>query len=79
MLFRSAMLLAEKNEYVRSIELLNQALKIQPSNVKHRLNLAKIYVNAGDKVRARVELDILSQLGDKFVGQAEVSTLLKDL
>ena len=74
-----AMLLAEKNEYVRSIELLNQALKIQPSNAKHRLNLAKIYVNAGDKVRARVELDILSQLGDKFVGQAEVSTLLKDL
>ena len=74
-----AMLLADKNEYGRSIELLNQALKIQPSNAKHRLNLAKIYVNAGDKVRAKAELDMLSQLGDKFAGQAEVSTLLKGL
>lgn len=74
-----AMLLAEKNEYGRSIELLNKALKIQPANAKHRLNLARIYVSAGDKVRARTELEMLSQLGDKFAGQPEVSTLLKGL
>ena len=74
-----AMLLAERNEYGRAIELLNKALKIQPANAKHRLNLARIYVSAGDKVRARTELEMLSQLGDKFAGQPEVSTLLKGL
>ena len=74
-----AMLLAEKNEYGRSIELLGKALKIQPSNAKLRLNLAKIYVSSGDKVRAKTELDALSQLGDKFTGQPEVSMLLKGL
>jgi hypothetical protein len=43
------------------------------------LRLAKLYIKAGDKTRARAELDSLSRLGDKFSGQAEVSALLKTL
>ena len=74
-----ATLLAEKSQYGRSIELLNKALGIQPSNSQLRLNLAKIYIKAGDKGRAKTELEVLSKLGDKFADQPEVSALLKGL
>ena len=72
-----ATLLAEKNQYVRSIQLLNKALEIQPSNPQLRLNLAKIYIKSGDKSRAKTELEVLSKLGEKFADQPEVSVLLK--
>ena len=74
-----ATLLAEKNQYVRSIQLLNKALEIQPSNPQLRLNLAKIYIKSGDKSRAKTELEVLSKLGEKFADQSEVSVLLKGL
>ena len=74
-----ATLLAEKNQYVQSIELLNKALGIQPSNSQLRLNLAKIYIKAGDKSRAKTELEVLSKLGEKFSDQPAVSGLLKGL
>ena len=73
-----AMLLAQKKEYARAIELQSKALQLQPSNGQLRLNLAKIYITAGDKARARTELETLSKLGDKFP-QAEVSFLLRSL
>ena len=74
-----AMLLAENNEYAKAIDLLNRALKIQPSNFNLRLNLAKIYINAGEKIQAKTELVMLSQLGEKFAAQSEVAALLKGL
>ena len=74
-----ATLLADKNQYVKSIELLTRALEIQPSNPQLRLNLAKIYIKAGDKSRAKTELEVLSKLGEKFADQPEVSGLLKGL
>ena len=74
-----AMLLAEKNQYVKSIEIFAKALEIQPSNSQLRLNLAKTYIKAGDKGRARSELEVLSKLGEKFADQPEVSVLLKGL
>jgi len=41
--------------------------------------LAKLYIEAGDKASARIELDRLTKLGDKFSGQAEVGELVKTL
>ena len=73
------MLLAEKKEYAKAIELQKKALELQPESAGLRLNLAKIYLKAGDKGKAKTELETLAKLGDKFAGQAEVSALLKSL
>ena len=40
-------------------------------------DLAKIYIAAGDKDRAKTELDALVKLGDKNPTHAEVLQLLK--
>lgn len=74
-----ATLLAEKQEYAKAIDLQKRALEIQPSNAGLRLNLAKIYLKAGDKDRAKTELAALAKLGEKFSSQPEVETLLKSL
>ena len=57
----------------------NEAIALQPDFPTFRLNLARLYIKAGDKARARIELDQLSKLGAKFAGQAEVGELLKAL
>ena len=74
-----ATLLANKNEFSRAVELQTKAIGLQPSNTDLRLNLAKIYVKAGDKVRAKTELEALAKLGDSFRSQSEVNALLKSL
>lgn len=74
-----AVLLAENKEYPRAIELQTKALGLQPSNAGFRLNLAKIYLKSGDKVRAKNELEALARLGDSFGAHSEVNTLLKSL
>jgi putative PEP-CTERM system TPR-repeat lipoprotein len=74
-----AMLLADSKEFAKAIELQRKALELQPSNAGLRLNLAKIYIKAGDSHRAKTELDALAQLGGKFTAQAEVTALLKSL
>ena len=42
-----------------------KALERQPANATFRLNLAKIYLAAGEKSRAKTELDAVAKLGDK--------------
>ncbi len=74
-----AMLLAESKEYRKAIDLQVKALEMQPSNAELRLNLAKIYIKAGDSVRAKTELEALAKLGEKFAAQPEVSTMLRNL
>lgn len=74
-----AMLLADKNEFARAIELQNKAIGLQPSNAGLRLNLAKIHLKSGDKVRARTELEALAKLGDSFGSQPEITALLRSL
>ncbi|TMH12156.1 MAG: PEP-CTERM system TPR-repeat protein PrsT [Betaproteobacteria bacterium] len=56
-----------------------KAIEIQTNNPALRLTLAKIYVMAGDKGRARDELLQLSKIGPQFAGHEEVSQLLKSL
>jgi putative PEP-CTERM system TPR-repeat lipoprotein len=74
-----AVLLSDKGDYAKAVELQTKALALQPQNALFKLNLAKIHIKGGEKDLARKELDELSKLGDKFAGQAEVVSLLKTL
>ena len=74
-----AMLLSDKMEYAKALEWQSKAVSAQPQNAMFKLNLAKIHINGGKKDLARKELDELAKLGDKFAGQAEVTTLIKSL
>lgn len=74
-----AVLLSDKGQYAKALELQNKALALQPANTLYKLNLAKIHIKGGEKELARKELDALSKLGDKFPAQPEVSSLLKSL
>ena len=74
-----AMLVSDKNDYARAVELQTKALSMQPNNSLFRLNLAKIHIKGGKKDLARKELDQLAKLGDRFAGQSEVADLLKGL
>ncbi|MFT3719941.1 XrtA/PEP-CTERM system TPR-repeat protein PrsT [Pseudorhodoferax sp.] len=70
-----ATLLAARGDYAKAIELQTKVLKMQGSNDLFKLNMAKIYAQAGRKDEARKLLDELAQLGDKFAGQAEAAKL----
>jgi putative PEP-CTERM system TPR-repeat lipoprotein len=74
-----AVLLAEKREYAKAIDLQKKAVELQPTNAGLRLNLAKIYIKSGDKDRAKTELAALAKLGESFPSQPEVATLMKNL
>ncbi|WP_367847331.1 XrtA/PEP-CTERM system TPR-repeat protein PrsT [Rhodoferax sp. WC2427] len=74
-----AMLLSEKGDSAKAIELQNKVIALQPENPVFKLNLAKIYIKSGDKKQAKVLLDDLTKLGDKFSAQAEVDAALKSL
>jgi putative PEP-CTERM system TPR-repeat lipoprotein len=72
-------ILADAGDVKRALELQKKAVSLAPEDPALRLNLAKLYVKAGDKALAKSELDRLAQLGDKFAGRAEVARLLKTL
>jgi putative PEP-CTERM system TPR-repeat lipoprotein len=74
-----ASVLAGAGQYDKAIALQKNVVALMPSNDGFKLDLAKLYLKAGDKVQARVELDRLAALGSKFSGQAEVVSLRKDL
>ena len=72
-------LLSEKGDHIKAIELQTKAVEAQPANNQFKLNLAKIYVAAGDKAKARSELEALAKLGDKFSAHTEVAAIIKTL
>jgi putative PEP-CTERM system TPR-repeat lipoprotein len=74
-----AIALAEENQFDRAVTLQKKAIELQPQDPSLRLTLAKIYVKAGDKARAKDELLRLSKTGAAFPGQAEVTEMLKTL
>lgn len=74
-----AMILAERNQLGKALELEKRAVALQPQYAPFRLNLARLYIQSGDKASAKTELNQLAKLGDKFPGQAEVERLLKTL
>jgi putative PEP-CTERM system TPR-repeat lipoprotein len=74
-----AYVLALEKQPQRAVEMQKKAMALAPQNDGLRLTLAKIYLENGDKVNARAELDTLAKLGDKFGAQAEVTRLLATL
>jgi putative PEP-CTERM system TPR-repeat lipoprotein len=72
-----AVLLADKGEHTKALELQQRAVTLQPSNPQLKLNLAKIYIKGGKRDLAKKELIELTKLGEKFPAQAEVAALLK--
>jgi putative PEP-CTERM system TPR-repeat lipoprotein len=73
------MLLLERGDVTRGLELLRKASAVQPKSADIRLNLAKGLIKAGEKEAARKELDELAKLGDKFPAHAEVKQLRREL
>ena len=74
-----AMLLSQRGDHSTAIDLQKRALELQQANFSLRLNLAKIYIAAGSKERAKRELDELVKLGEKHPVHDEVVTLLAAL
>ncbi len=72
-------LLVERGETARGLELLAGAVKAAPQSHVIRLNHAKALLKAGKKTEAKQELETLAKLGDKFPAQNEVTALMKGL
>jgi FimV-like protein len=74
-----ATVLSAKGETAKAIELQTKAVALQPGNNALKLNLARLYIAAGDKARARTELDALAKLGETNPVSQEATALLKVL
>jgi putative PEP-CTERM system TPR-repeat lipoprotein len=74
-----AMLLLDKGDTARALELLNKAVELQPQAYGIRLNQARVLIKAGKKTEARRVLEDLTALGDKFPARAEIDKLAQQL
>ncbi|MDH3459579.1 MAG: PEP-CTERM system TPR-repeat protein PrsT [Burkholderiaceae bacterium] len=74
-----AMALAKESKLDKALAVQKKAVELQPENQGLRMNLAKIYIQAGEKALARGELERLAKAGEKFSQQAEVQKLLDTL
>lgn len=74
-----AVLLADKGDTARALDLFKKALEIAPQAANIRLNYARALIKAGNKADGRKELDEIAKLGDKFPQQGEVAQMLKAL
>jgi putative PEP-CTERM system TPR-repeat lipoprotein len=71
--------LAASKQMDKAIEVQKKAVALDGKDPGWRLNLARLYIDAGQRAQARTELDALAKLGTDFKGQDEVQKLLKDL
>ncbi len=74
-----ALALAADKQVDKALELQKKAVDMAPADPALRLTLAKIAIQAGDKLLARSELERLSSLGTRVPYHAEVQSLLKTL
>jgi putative PEP-CTERM system TPR-repeat lipoprotein len=74
-----SMALEVERQLPKAIETQLRVVKLGGGDPALSMRLAKLYIKAGDKSRARDELEALATLGDKFTGRAEVASLLKAL
>lgn len=71
-----AFALAQENSLAKAVEAAQGAVDLKPQDPYLRLSLAKLLLKAGDKAKAKTELEGIAKLGAKFRGQAEVQELL---
>ena len=74
-----AFCLSVESKLPQAIELQTKVVAAAPNGAQFRLQLAKFYLQAGDKPKARDELQTLARLGTAFSRQAEVAELLKSV
>ena len=74
-----AMLLAEKGDTTRALDMLGRAVELAPQAPAIRLNYARVLIKAGKKTEARRQLEELAALGDKFPAHAEIEKLAQEL
>lgn len=74
-----AMVLSHERQHARAIDIQKTVVARLPGVPKYRLDLARIYVQAGDKAGAKAELDRLAKLGNEFPGHDEVAALAASL
>lgn len=60
-----AIIVLQKGDAARAVELLRKALAGAPQSLDIRVNYALALIKSGDKAAARKEIDALTQLGDK--------------
>ena len=70
---------AAENQVAQAVATQQRALVIRPDDPALRLNLARHLAQAGEKRKAKAELDRLVALGDRFDRQDEVSAALQRL
>jgi putative PEP-CTERM system TPR-repeat lipoprotein len=68
-------LLMQKGDVTRGLELLRKASSLAPQSADIRLNLAKGLLKVEQKEAARKELDELAKMGENFSRHAEVAKL----
>ncbi len=66
-------------DYPKAIDLQKKAIALSPDPTVYKLNLAKIYLAAGDKTNARIELDSVLAAGDRFERRQEAIKLKASL
>jgi putative PEP-CTERM system TPR-repeat lipoprotein len=74
-----ALALAADGRLNDAIAAQQQALAQAPADPTLKLALARLQLQAGDRVAAKAQLEELAQLGDRFGGQAEVRELQQQL
>ncbi|MFN5047071.1 XrtA/PEP-CTERM system TPR-repeat protein PrsT [Roseateles sp.] len=67
---------ASEKLFDQALKTQREAMALSPEDPTLRLNLAKLMARSGDIQGARLELEALTKLGDKFGGQGEVKALL---
>ncbi len=67
--------LSSDGQHAKAIEMQKQLVDSAPDAPAYRLTLAKIYLQSGDKGKARTQLELLSNT--RFSGQTEVAELRK--
>lgn len=71
--------LAADKQFDKAVDLQKRAISLAPTEPELRLNLAKIYIQAGNKSAAKVELADLAKTNNNFAHKAEVDRLRQTL
>ncbi len=71
--------LVQRGDTARGVELLRQAVELEPNDAGKRMRLARGLLKAGNKDAARKELEILSKAEGSPEVRAEAEQLLKNL
>jgi len=72
-------LLLDAGEVKRAIESQQRAVALAPDNADLRLNLARAFIQDGNKESAKRELRMLAKLGPGYPNQTTVAKLMQGL